>query len=352
MHEYTGNLHMHTPYSDGSKWHAEIAQDAILAGLDFIIVSDHNVWVSGIEGYYQNDEGKVLLLVGEEIHNPRRVPQASHFLAFGAERELSCHAYDTQELVDTTRDAGGLGFLAHPFDPHADAFKLESLGWADWDVEGYHGLEIWNFMSSFKGELTGKIRSYQAANEPDKYIKEPDRETLEKWDDLLTQGRRLVAIGGSDAHGSTYSFLSLTRVIFPYAFLFKTINTHLLLPKELSGDFESDKRMVLRALGRGNCWVGYDLPRSSRGFRFSGQSKTKGIMGEEIQLGMGATLQVSAPSRCDIRLIHNGKVIAECRGDTNLTFLPVETGAYRAECYFSHKGQKRGWIYSNPIYLI
>ena len=31
MVELTGNMHMHTPYSDGVKWHAEIAEDAIIS---------------------------------------------------------------------------------------------------------------------------------------------------------------------------------------------------------------------------------------------------------------------------------------------------------------------------------
>ncbi|HZD10996.1 MAG TPA: PHP domain-containing protein, partial [Candidatus Binatia bacterium] len=71
MHEAVGNMHMHTPYSDGEKWHKEVADDAIRAGLDFVIVTDHNVWVHGVEGYYENDEGRVLLLTGEEVHDVR-----------------------------------------------------------------------------------------------------------------------------------------------------------------------------------------------------------------------------------------------------------------------------------------
>ena len=59
MFEVSGNAHMHTPYSDGIKWHKEIAADAIKAGLDFIIVTDHNVWVDEIEGYFENEQGKV-----------------------------------------------------------------------------------------------------------------------------------------------------------------------------------------------------------------------------------------------------------------------------------------------------
>ncbi|NJN54657.1 MAG: hypothetical protein HC804_07805 [Anaerolineae bacterium] len=82
--EVKGNMHMHTPYSDGEKWHAEIANAAIEAGLDYIIVTDHNIWVDGVEGYYENSDGRVLLLAGEEVHHVRREPQASHLLVYGA----------------------------------------------------------------------------------------------------------------------------------------------------------------------------------------------------------------------------------------------------------------------------
>ena len=99
LFEAVGNMHMHTLYSDGEKWHAGIADDAIRAGLDFIIVTDHNVWVDGVEGYYENENGRVLLLAGEEVHNPRRQPQASHFLAYGAGRELSQFAANPQKYA-------------------------------------------------------------------------------------------------------------------------------------------------------------------------------------------------------------------------------------------------------------
>ncbi|HQE98760.1 MAG TPA: PHP domain-containing protein, partial [Anaerolineae bacterium] len=72
--EYAGNLHIHSVYSDGSGRHAEIAEAAAAAGLNFVIVTDHNVRVEGLEGYY----GRVLLLIGEEAHNSRRRPQANH----------------------------------------------------------------------------------------------------------------------------------------------------------------------------------------------------------------------------------------------------------------------------------
>ena len=92
MVEVAGNLHIHTPYSDGEKYHYDIAEAAIAAGLDFIVVTDHNVWVDGIERYVENEQGRVLLLVGEEIHDARREPQGNHLLVYGAERELAMHA--------------------------------------------------------------------------------------------------------------------------------------------------------------------------------------------------------------------------------------------------------------------
>jgi hypothetical protein len=351
LFEVAGNIHIHTLYSDGAKWHAGIAEDAIEAGLDFIVVTDHNVWVSGIEGYYSNGTGKVLLLTGEEIHDVRRKPQANHFLAYGTERELAPFASDPQELIDETRASGGHGFLAHPFDPEAPNFNEGSLGWRDWHVEGYAGLEIWNYMSSFKGHLTSWPKTIRAAFRPERYVDGPQEATLQKWDQLLAEGRRVAAIGSSDAHGLTYHLGPFSRVVFPYTFLFRAVNMHLLIREELIGDLEHDKTVLLQALGSGNGWVGYDLPQSTSGFRFSAQSRSRGIMGDEVKLDSGATLQVKAPAKCRIRLIHNGALVVEAENETQLTHIPIEAGAYRVECHFEYQGKERGWIYSNPVYL-
>ena len=342
---------MHTPYSDGAKWHHEVANEAISAGLDFIIITDHNIWVDGLEGYYESDLGRILLLVGEEIHDPRRVPQANHFLAYGAEKELSTYANSLPALFRETRESGGYGFLAHPFDPAAPSIGEGSLEWQDWDIEGYSGLEIWNYMSEFKGLLGNKLRNLRVALNPEKYISGPDPKTLARWDALLSQGKQLVAIGGSDAHGLTYKLGPIRRIIFPYQYLFRTVNTHILVKEELIGSLAHDKRIILEAIGKGNCWVGYDLPQNTGQFRFSGQSKSKGIMGDQISLGAGATLQVKTPKKCRIRLVRDGATVAECDLDENMTHIPIEAGAYRVECYIRYLGQERGWIFSNPIYL-
>ncbi len=355
---------MHTPYSDGVKWHADIAEDAIKAGLDYIIVTDHNVWVSGLEGYYENEQGRVLLLCGEEVHNSRRQPQASHFLAYGAEKELSGYAADPQELINQTNAAGGIGFLAHPHERELTMFSESNLGWHDWEIEGFTGLEIWNYMSGFKNRLAdeldnmrlkhpllGKIRAARAALNPQKYVTGPEKETLALWDRLLSEGKQVAAVGNSDAHGTPMSMGPIHRIIFPYEFLFRAVNTHILTNEPLNGELDHDKRLILRAIGKGHAWVGYDMAHPTKGFRFSGQGQDRGRMGDRIQLDAGATLQVSAPVRCKLRIIRHGVIVAEIENETNLTHIPVEEGAYRAECILPYMGKERGWIYSNPIYL-
>lgn len=351
MYEYRGNVHIHTLYSDGTKWHAEVADAAIAAGLDFIIVTDHNVWVDEVEGYYRNEQGSVLLLVGEEVHDPRLNPQRNHFLAYGADCELAPHAVSPQKLIDRTNEVGGYGFLAHPYDRAASLVGESEISWQDWDVENYAGLEIWNYMSNFKSHLTSLPKILWSVFQPERFIERPLPETLSKWDALLAEGRVVAAVGSSDAHGMTYRLGPLARVVFPYEYLFRAVNTHLVVEQPLTGELEKDKPIILDALGKGRGWIGYDLAQSTSGFRYSAQSKTKGIMGDILEMGSGATLQVLAPESCDIRLIHQGRVVAEAKDDKGLTFLATESGAYRVECEIMYRGKDRGWIYSNPVYL-
>lgn len=362
--EYGGNLHIHTPFSDGEKYHAEIAEDAIRAGLDFVVVTDHNMLVKGVEGYYANGNGRVLLLTGEEIHNVRRRPQASHFLAYGVDSELFPHAPSPQKLIDATLEAGGYGFLAHPHEKDVLLVGEPNLGWHDWDIDGYTGLEIWNYMSCIKNRiaealdrmplqnsLLGRLRAAELIFNPEKYIDGPEPETLALWDELLGTGKRVAAIGGADAHGTPMSLGPIRRTVYLYDYLFRAVNTHIITREPLSGDFDRDRRTILQAVGRGNCWVGYDLPHATQGFRFTGQGATKGVMGDDIRLGMGATLQVRTPTRADIRIIRHGETVAAIENEVSLTHIPIEPGAYRVECALSFRGKPRGWIYSNPIYL-
>jgi hypothetical protein len=352
MHEIVVNLHMHTRYSDGSGAHKDIAVAALRAGLDVVIVTDHNVLVQGFEGYYKDRSKRVLMLIGEEIHDQARDPQKNHLLALGAGRELATFAEEPQLLIDAVRESGGLSFLAHPDDPLAVAFKETDISWVDWSVQKFTGIELWNALSELKTVVPTKLHGAFYAFFPALVAHHPIASTLARWDELLANGGRVVAIGGSDAHALHMSMGSIHRVIFPYEFHFRAVNTHVLLPEPLSGDLNSDKKLIYAALGQGHCFVGYDLPASTKGFHFTAQGRdTAALMGDEIPAKGGVTLQAKLPAQAEICLLQNGNVIQTWKSQTICTHITTEPGVYRIEVYRRYLGKRRGWIYSNPIYL-
>ena len=352
MHEVVVNLHMHTQYSDGSGTHKEIAFAALKAGVDAVVVTDHNVLVQGFEGYYKEKNKRLLMLIGEEIHDQARIPQKNHLLAFGAGRELATFAEEPQHLINAVRDSGGLAFIAHPNDPQAPAFRETDISWVDWSVQNFTGIELWNALSELKTLVPTKLHGALYAFFPALVAHHPILSTLAKWDELLANGNRVVAIGGSDAHALQMSMGPIRRVIFPYEFHFRGVNTHVLISEPFSGEVNKDKTLLYEAVGQGHCFVGYDLPASTRGFRFTAQGReAPASMGDEIPAKGGVTLQAKLPANAEVRLIKDGVVIRTWKDQPVCTHITTEPGVYRVEAYRRYLGKRRGWIYGNPIYL-
>ncbi len=352
MHEVIINLHMHTRYSDGSGLHKDIAAAAFKAGVDVVIVTDHNILVNGFEGYYKEKNKKILMLIGEEVHDQARDPQKNHLLVFGANREMATFAENPQHLINQVRDSGGLAFLAHPDDPEAKAFKETDISWEDWSVQNYTGIELWNALSELKTVVPTKLHGAFYALFPALVAHQPIPNTITKWDELLSYGRPVVAIGGSDAHALLLNLGPIYRVIFPYEFHFRTVNTHTLLSEPLSGDVNTDRTLIYKAMAAGHCFVGYDMPAPTRGFRFTAQGRdASATMGDEIPAKGGVTLQVKLPSAAEILLLKDGQVIQTWKNQTAGTHITTEPGVYRIEAYRRYLGKRRGWIYSNPIYV-
>jgi hypothetical protein len=351
MEEIVVNLHMHTRYSDGSGSHHDIALAAIEAGLDAVMVTDHNVLVQGFEGYIKSGVKRVLMLVGEEVHDQGRDPQKNHLLVLGNNNEMSNYADDTRSLIKNISDDGGLSFIAHPDDPSAPSFGETDISWEDWSVDNFTGIELWNGMSELKTLIPTKLHGVFYGLFPSLVARQPSKLVLQKWDELLMR-RRIVAVGGSDAHAFNMRLGPLSRIIYPYTFHFKAINTHLFIPIPLTRDLTVDKRIIYEALAGGHCFIGYDLPGSTRGFRFTARGSDRvGIMGDEIQAHGGVTLQAFLPYFAEIRLIKNSKVVKSARKAQALTYITSEPGVYRIEAYRNYLGRRRGWVFSNPIYV-
>jgi hypothetical protein len=352
MRELITNIHVHTGYSDGTGTHQQIAQAALLSGIDIVIITDHNVLVKGFEGYHSQDNQRVLLLIGEEIHDRTHQPSHNHLLVLGANRELAAYAAQPQRLIEQVQRAEGLAFIAHPFDRSADAFDEDGIAWDDWTVRGYTGIEIWNAFSELKERANSRLQGLFYAFFPHLIAFGPDQSAVKKWDELITSGKRLVAIGSSDAHALHMRMGPIRRTIFPYKFHFQSINTHLLTEDDLSGDLITDRRTVMNALRQGHAFIGNDLPSPTRGFRFYAQGRDRqAMMGDDIDLHQSVTFQIRLPIIAECRLIRNGKVVKVWQDRPICAFIAREPGVYRVEVYIDYMGKRRGWIFSNPIYV-
>lgn len=352
MQELVVSLHMHTTYSDGTGSHQEIAEAAVKAGLDAVIVTDHNVFVSGPEKYYKEGKQFMLLLVGEEIHDQARIPQKSHLLVFNACRELSNFAQNPQILIDNVRREGGLAFIAHPYDPECPPIKEDDLSWVDWQTQDYTGIELWNSLSELKIQGKSFLHILFYILFPTFLNHQPPQQHLTKWDELLNSGKTIVAVGGADAHALHVSAGLLRRTVYPYEFHFRCITTHLLTPSELTGDLEADKKMIYEAFSHGHCFVAYDLPGSTRGFNFTAQGReSNALMGDEISSDGGVTLNIKLPKVAECRLIKDGKLLQTWNTRETCTHITSEPGVYRVEVYRQFLARRCGWIFSNPIYV-
>lgn len=346
MFEYVGALHIHSVFSDGSGDIRTIAQAAAEAGLDYIVLTDHNTLRARKEGY-EGWYGNTLLLSGCEINDKEN---KNHYLALGIDQIVSTRL-PAREIVRKVKEMGGIGFIAHPHEKRSSMKEHPPYPWTEWDTEDFTGIEIWNHMSEWMEGLTEENK-YQWFIHPLKSIVSPPAETLAIWDEL-SQKRCIAGIGGVDAHAHKVNLLGFFEVeVFPYKVLFKSIRTHILTYEKIESSAASKDeagRVVLDALKNARCFVANYYHADARGFRFFAEDGGRVCqMGEEIKLTDRTRLRVLLPDQPgNIRLIHNGKMV-DSRESLDAEFQVDQPGVYRVEVYLDGKA----WIYSNHIRVI
>jgi len=354
MQELIAAIHMHTRYSDGTGLHKDLADAGLAAGVDVLLVSDHNLLVQGMDGYYQKGKNRLLMLVGEELHDPTLREKGSHLLAFGHNQELSRYTREPQKLIDQANLSGAVSFIAHPIDDPLTKFGEDEFSWRDWSVKSYTGIELWNQFSEFKTRSQSLPKAAFHALFPNFMNQGPLPQTLQLWDRLLADSKQpVVAIAGSDAHETIRAVGPFRIRLYPYQWQFRTFATHLLTPSKLTGEINTDKSMVLDALRQGHAFCAFDLPHSTKGFRFTcNNNDGTFIMGDRVQAKSGLTFQARLPIRTRVRLLKDGLVVKEHSDREVLTYLTKEPGIYRIEAYIDYLNRHRGWIFSNPIYAV
>ncbi len=344
MHQYLGNIHIHSTHSDGHSSIVEIARAAATAGLDFIIITDHNTLAGQAEEGYHHG---VLVLVGSEINKAK-----NHYLALNIKNVPPVNDGDPQQVIDNVNSQNGLGFIAHPFELGSRlVHNYQHFPWTDWDVTGYTGIEVWNWCSQWRDGAKNAITAlYHAYLDPAGLVKGPDPTALARFDEI-TKKRRTVAITGSDAHAWPIRRGPLRRTIFPYTYQFRTANNCLLLEQALSPDFPTAKAQIYEALQNGRLFMVNNLLGDPTGFSFSAFTDgSKHHPGDEAPLGELTTLQIDCPQkkrgRLRHRIIHNGRLHDEIDSG-NASVRIHNPGAYRLEVYRNNKP----WIFTNPIYI-
>ncbi|MDD5085894.1 MAG: CehA/McbA family metallohydrolase [Candidatus Omnitrophica bacterium] len=342
-YEYSGCIHVHSRYSDGSGSIKTIAEAAIDRGLDFVIVTDHDTLKGKkFEGYY----GSCLLLVGEEIS-----PLRNHALALNAKSHIPHHFRErAQGYIDLARAQGGIVFITHPFGESRFNLlfhKVRIHRWEDWEAEGFSGMEIWSYMIDWIRDV--HIRNLASAiRDPDAFVKGPGRETLRQWD-LIGRRRRCSGLGSLDVHAKNLiPFVPLIQV-FPYREMFDTIRTHVLLKEEFRREKESDAALIYDALKEGRCFIANHRIGKPAGFKFYLEAGSDSFpMGSEITSisGRKADLVVGMYDEATIRLMRSGDLIELVKGK-ELHHCVQTPGVYRVEVFKEGKP----WIFSNPIYV-
>jgi hypothetical protein len=349
LYDYTGVIHLHSSLSfDGHTPMKRIIAAAEKNGIDFIMLTDHDHLKARDEGW-EGWQGKTLVIVGEEI-----APRFNHYLAFKIKEPLfypdNPAEENPQRYIDAVNHQGGFGFIAHPDHEGTDMFHVKHYCWNQWNVSGYAGISVWDFMTDWQSSLRGYFSGLLSFLFPAHFLKGPRRITLARWD-ALNQSRKTVGIGELDNHATIKKIMGIPFVAFPFDRAFRFIRTHVLTEDKFSGDSGRDMNMLYQALLYGRCYFALEYFRKTRGFQYWIQQGEKEFqMGDCFRFSGDAQLSVSCPEKAHIRIIRNGR--ESTQAVSNRLSMPVkEAGVYRVEVYLKLAGKVRPWIFSNPIFV-
>ncbi len=321
--DFQGVLHSHSYLSHDSKIsQADIVAACEEAGVEFLCMTDHPSERSlsdGLEGWH----GRTFFVVGAEVN---------HFLAVDIHTPIG--NADSQQTVDRVRAQGGLAFVAH------------SEEYTDWDVQGYHGMEIYNIHTDLKDEkklerLLPKLpRILEDPAWAMTLIFDEPKDLLARWDQL-TQQRRVVGIAGNDAHQNV---MVMGLQLDPYARSLGFVNTHVFA-------LAMSKETLLDALSSGHVYVCFERFAPGKGFSFTAESGDAiAMMGDEVPYSGDLVLRAVFPREARITLVRDGKPIHRVSGD-EINWSVTEPGVYRIAARVEARGRWWPWIYSNPIYV-
>ena len=337
-YHYTGAVHIHTSESDGARTLREVVAIGREVGLDFMLFTDH-MGLTNREAGLEDVYGSTVVLIGYEHNDP---DDNNHYLIFKSPGVYP-EGMSARQYVEAARRDRALGIIAHPIETRSREGRHPPYPWLEWSTDQFDGLEIWNQMSEWMEKLTAWNKIAMAFS-PRKSMVGPPPEALRIWDEL-NRKRRYVGVAGVDAHAFPVPLGPFTVRIFPYKVHFRSLQTHLILDQPLASDFATASAQVYDALARCRVFNSNARWGDATDFVFTACHGEKTVVsGDSLPGYEGVTLSVKVPSKATIKLIGNGKLVAESSCDC-LDYAVTTPGLYRAEVW---RG-RRGWIFSNHI---
>jgi hypothetical protein len=355
--QFRGVIHAHTNLShDSTGTDGQILEAARLANLDFLVTTNHytpRIFTEGLEGIQEH----VLVVRGVELplgcgRGEGIARRCGSVLAIGLREPLNPDRYATKEdLLTAIRAQGALAIIAHPRGvPDPRYFDL-----AD-------GMEIYDIADTMRERLV-EIPRYLLATpflkgeyETELFLPIAERSNwpLVQWD-RLTQTRRFIGLAGNDAH---QNLSILGRQVDPYGLVFRSLNTHVLIPLATKENrflaSPSPTLKLVTALRAGRCFASFNLLADAAGFRFTAHVEENGpvvaALGDEASLGKGLLLIAQSPLPGAIELLRDGVPIRRQEG-RELRYRVDRTGVYRVEVSLWVVDRWRPWIFANPIYV-
>lgn len=286
---FFGDLHIHTRASDGVFDAAQIADRARKIGLDFVALANHNNFAENLHLPAVN--GITFVPAVEWTH------YNGHMNFYGVPNpfENSFIANNKEEMNALLAHARGLGAVIsvnHPkcgFCPYL---------WEDDDA--FDLVEVWN----------GPMRPTNLRG-------------IQYWTELLQQGKKLPAVGGSDYHK-------------PGAFV--------QLGNPVTGVYAENQSAgaLLDAIRCGHCFVSESVDGPAISLRYGDAQ-----MGDTAVYDTDTPLQIQVKSKTPVRIVavtENGETETACGthriGKTKFVFVKV----------YNRHGKKLRAI-SNPIYF-
>ncbi|WP_413576331.1 hypothetical protein ACLVWU_18280 [Bdellovibrio sp. HCB290] len=359
-YDYKGVLNVHTDLSSGSATPNFVITSAKLAGLDFLVFTDLNLFnmPTSFESYHGNllvlSAGKYSYLDSRLLYYSLTQESIGDTLG---EAQVKLADLLSQK---TGANKDSLTILAHPY--------KAGYSWSGEIPTGLDGFELWNLKS-----LSNRAWDYSKASTIWSLLIYPFNPRLsflrlytEPTDEIalldkLSQQRKVVAYAGAEASARAIPLANYFIKFPSYKRSFEIMSNHVLLKSELTGSFNGDRAKIFNALKQGNFYMAMDILGDPKGFVATVEDdRQTHLMGSEIKLKKGMVLKVKLPSVpkefFEVVIFKDGVDIARVN-DPEMEYQITSPGVYRVQVRVTvmlpipDAKKWFTWIYTNPFYI-